>query len=121
MLRRLDSSVDKEALIEWLSARQSTGFQGRVNKVPDSCYGFWCGASLQLLGVFDQVVDPKNLSGFVLACGQQMGGFGKHPDAHPDVSILRVHLSFCDGRKGVAHVLFFVCSRVLQHCRTQKS
>ncbi len=83
--KRLDSSIDKEALIDWLAARQSTGFQGRVNKVPDSCYGFWCGATLKLLGVFDSVVDPKNLSSFILACGQEMGGFAKHPDANADV------------------------------------
>ena len=30
--------------------RQVGGFQGRVNKDPDTCYSFWVGASLKMLG-----------------------------------------------------------------------
>ena len=93
LMGRLETAVDVPALIDWLSARQMSGFQGRVNKVPDSCYGFWCGASLKLLGVFDAVVERDNLSGFVRSCGGPQGGFGKHPDAHPDV--LHTYYSLC--------------------------
>ncbi len=93
LMGRLDTSIDKPALIDWLAARQSTGFQGRVNKVPDSCYGFWCGASLKLLGVFENVVEPANLCGFLKSCGAAMGGFAKHCDAHPDV--LHTYYSLC--------------------------
>jgi geranylgeranyl transferase type-1 subunit beta len=86
-------TIDIGALTEWLSARQTSGFQGRVNKVPDSCYGFWCGASLKLLGKFDEVVERGNLCGFVRSCCGPHGGFGKHADANPDV--LHTYYSLC--------------------------
>ena len=37
-------------LYDWLLERQGTGFQGRVNKPLDTCYGFWVGATAQTLG-----------------------------------------------------------------------
>jgi geranylgeranyl transferase type-1 subunit beta len=40
--------VDKESLISWCLARQSTGFQGRPNKKTDTCYCFWIGGALQV-------------------------------------------------------------------------
>ena len=85
--------LDRDALIEWLAMRQTTGFQGRVNKPPDSCYGFWIGASLKLLGVWDQVVDTNLLASFINECSGEMGGFGKHADAHSDV--LHTYYSLC--------------------------
>ena len=54
----------KSRVINFLVQRQSTnqasnffikidekivGIQGRVGKIPDSCYSFWVGASLQLI------------------------------------------------------------------------
>lgn len=92
LMNRLDR-IDKEHLIDWLSRRQSTGFQGRINKVPDSCYGFWIGASLKLLGVFEEVVEKDTVSSFVRSCGGEMGGFAKHPDANADV--LHTFYSLC--------------------------
>ena len=32
----------------WLIQRQEHGFNGRPNKLEDTCYGFWVGASLQV-------------------------------------------------------------------------
>jgi geranylgeranyl transferase type-1 subunit beta len=85
--------IRREALIDWLAARQTTGFQGRINKVPDSCYGFWIGASLKLLGAWDAVVEETHLASFIRTCASDMGGFGKHADAHADV--LHTYYSLC--------------------------
>ena len=45
------SKIDRSNLIRWLVNRQievegHCGFQGRINKFPDSCYSFWIGSSL---------------------------------------------------------------------------
>lgn len=85
--------INKEALIDWLGMRQTTGFQGRINKVPDSCYGFWIGSSLKMLGVYEQVVEPPLLRSFILSCAGEMGGFAKHCDASSDV--LHTYYSLC--------------------------
>lgn len=39
----------KEVLRRWLVNRQIDGFQGRPNKLQDTCYSFWVGATLQVL------------------------------------------------------------------------
>lgn len=79
-------------LIETLIDRQTTGFQGRLGKDPDACYSWWIGASLHVLGHFDQL-DHVQLSQFLLACQSPIGGFGKYPDTHPDV--LHTYFSLC--------------------------
>jgi geranylgeranyl transferase type-1 subunit beta len=42
---------ERQKTIRWLLSIQdsSGGFRGRTNKEPDTCYGFWCGASLKVL------------------------------------------------------------------------
>jgi prenyltransferase beta subunit len=50
------------------------GFQGRINKDPDTCYSFWIGATLKLLGGFDLVEFPM-VKGFSLCCEAPTGGF----------------------------------------------
>ncbi|KCV68739.1 hypothetical protein H696_05025 [Fonticula alba] len=45
-------ALDIDALTYWALQRQMSlegGFQGRTNKLVDSCYSFWCGAVLALL------------------------------------------------------------------------
>lgn len=40
--------------LEWLSQRQLTfegGFNGRINKLVDSCYNFWQGAAFELMDI----------------------------------------------------------------------
>lgn len=50
-----DKSYEKinlDKLAEWLSNRQLSeygGFNGRVNKLVDSCYSFWVGACFDLI------------------------------------------------------------------------
>lgn len=49
MLNKLDEGLlSKEKTLFWLISRQESGFQGRANKPPDTCYSFWIGASLKV-------------------------------------------------------------------------
>jgi protein farnesyltransferase subunit beta len=46
--------ADLNRMAEWLSNRQLVeegGFNGRINKLVDSCYNFWQGASFELLDI----------------------------------------------------------------------
>ena len=46
--------LNLDRLIDWLSSRQLTeegGFNGRINKLVDSCYNFWQGASFELFDI----------------------------------------------------------------------
>lgn len=52
----LDESykLDIGRLMEWLSNRQLVeegGFNGRINKLVDSCYNFWQGACFELVDI----------------------------------------------------------------------
>ena len=44
--------LDLDKCTEWLCLRQireEGGFNGRINKLVDSCYNFWQGASFEML------------------------------------------------------------------------
>jgi len=76
--------VDKQNLISWCLARQSTGFQGRPNKQTDTCYCFWVGGALKNLGAFD-LVHEQNLRSFLIGVQTSRGGFGKDQGSPPDI------------------------------------
>ncbi len=93
-----------ERTVRWCVERQRGGFQGRPNKDEDSCYSFWIGASLELLGV-PRMADGVRLQHFVGRCEcVRKGGFGKFVGCHPDV--LHSYYSLCGlsliGASGVA-------------------
>ncbi len=85
-------------LIEWASARQledEGGFNGRINKLVDSCYNFWVGAIFELA---DMATHGKcNLSGkwlansaavrgyTLLCCQSKKGGMIDKPGRNPDM------------------------------------
>lgn len=49
-----EHKINIDRLIEWLTNRQLTeegGFNGRINKLVDSCYNFWQGASFELVDI----------------------------------------------------------------------
>lgn len=74
-------------LTGFLRKRQCNGFQGRTNKDPDSCYSFWIGATLSILGAFAET-DLASTKAFLLTECQGsplMGGFSKLPNSHPDL------------------------------------
>lgn len=70
------------------------GYNGRCNKVADTCYTWWVLGSLSILGVLDQpaspaTVDPEALRAartFLLEKTQHaIGGFGKRAADPPDI------------------------------------
>ncbi|KAI0466956.1 terpenoid cyclases/Protein prenyltransferase [Xylaria cf. heliscus] len=61
------------------------GFNGRLNKVPDTCYTWWNSGALSLLGE-DGLVSRGPARRFILEKTQHaIGGFAKHPGGPPDV------------------------------------
>lgn len=74
-------------MVRWLLLRQDSaegGLQGRPNKRPDTCYSFWVGATLKLLGGF-HFLDLPSLLNFVLATQDPItGGLGKFAGVNPD-------------------------------------
>lgn len=69
-----------------MAIRQVIGYQGRTNKDPDSCYSFWVGGSLSMLGLFCDSDLPSTESFLLGRCQSNpyLGGFSKLPDTYPD-------------------------------------
>jgi len=74
----------RDELIRWCVSRQLGGMQGRPNKVEDTCYSYWIGGTLRLLGC-DNLLDQETLTSFVLSCQTDMGGFSKVLGVYPDL------------------------------------
>jgi geranylgeranyl transferase type-1 subunit beta len=74
----------RKDLIRWCVHRQECGLQGRPNKDEDSCYSYWIGGTLCLLGE-DHLLDTRRLQGFVLQCQTNLGGFSKFIGKAPDI------------------------------------
>ena len=74
----------KDELIHWCVHRQVGGMQGRPNKAEDTCYSYWIGGTLRLLG-HEELLDGKKLRNYILSCQYDLGGFGKVVNAFPDV------------------------------------
>lgn len=84
---RDSTSIDTCMLLEWCLQRQVTdgGFQGRRNKLSDTCYAFWVGGVLKILGAY-HLIDSCALRSFLLTCQSPYGGFTKFPDDRiPDI------------------------------------
>ena len=80
-LRRLPH---RDAIVQWCLARQVGGFQGRPNKDEDTCYSFWIGATLAILGA-GALTDAAAVSSFAQCCQGLKGGLSKAIGVHPDV------------------------------------
>ncbi|GAM17726.1 hypothetical protein SAMD00019534_009010, partial [Acytostelium subglobosum LB1] len=86
LMGRLDELRNRDRLIQWLANKQLTGFCGRTNKDADTCYSFWVGGSLSILGELHNVIDKTLLSGFVLSAQHHVvGGIAKVPGNTPDL------------------------------------
>mmetsp|Transcript_128191 Transcript_128191/g.256015 ORF Transcript_128191/g.256015 Transcript_128191/m.256015 type:complete len:455 (+) Transcript_128191:174-1538(+) len=94
MMGRLNNLPSKEAVIDWCIKRQHLGFQGRIEKPMDSCYSFWVGGSLSLLGV-GHLLDGPSCARFLKSCeSAALGGFQKFPEVKmPD--LLHSYFSVC--------------------------
>ncbi|KAL3226323.1 hypothetical protein MRX96_004422 [Rhipicephalus microplus] len=87
LMGQLQSALSERqlrGLQRWCLDRQSSGFQGRPNKPIDTCYSFWVGAALKLLGAFKFVNHEKNLEFLYSTQDPITGGFSKWPDSDPD-------------------------------------
>jgi geranylgeranyl transferase type-1 subunit beta len=88
LMNRLDDVLDEEwrrELVQWCVCRQQErGLQGRPNKDEDTCYSYWIGATLRLLGQ-DDLLDHGLLRSFVFDCQTKIGGFSKVIGNYPDV------------------------------------
>jgi len=61
------------------------GFNGRCNKVADTCYTWWVGAALFTLGQ-EHLISQEASRRFLLEKMQhRIGGFGKYPGSPPDL------------------------------------
>ncbi|KAL5606443.1 hypothetical protein BROUX41_002859 [Berkeleyomyces rouxiae] len=61
------------------------GFNGRQNKPSDTCYCWWAGATLSMLG-YSHVIDSIPARRFLVDKTQHfVGGFSKAPDGFPDM------------------------------------
>ncbi|XP_074280664.1 geranylgeranyl transferase type-1 subunit beta isoform X1 [Silene latifolia] len=80
------SIINVPMLLDWVIQRQALdgGFQGRANKPSDTCYAFWIGGVLKILGG-SQFVHREALRDSLLTCQSQYGGFSKFRGQLPEL------------------------------------
>jgi geranylgeranyl transferase type-1 subunit beta len=68
------------------AADATAGYNGRCNKVADTCYAWWVAGALALVGAPADVLPRGASRAFLLEHTQHLiGGFAKHPGGPPDV------------------------------------
>lgn len=73
-----------EGMKRWLLFRQTDGFQGRPNKLSDTCYSFWIGATLKILDSFELSDYEQNRNYILSTQDTSVGGFCKWPGTNTD-------------------------------------
>ncbi|CAG9478245.1 geranylgeranyltransferase, putative [Plasmodium vivax] len=79
--------INEKKIGEWLSLRQTNngGFNGRAEKLTDTCYSWWIFSSLILLGKY-KWVNKDALKNYILLCQDlDNGGISDNPDCLPDI------------------------------------
>ena len=97
ILKKLNE-IDTDSFLRWLVSRQMTkegGFNGRTNKLVDSCYSFWQGSIFNLIHMGDKkfsydmelLYDQLSLQAYILfACqNTKLGGLMDKPGKFPDL------------------------------------
>jgi len=80
LMDKIDEGLkSKKDTLQWCLSRQINGFQGRTNKPPDTCYSFWLGAAITILGGY-QFIDFEVHKKFLYSTQTIYGGFAKYPD-----------------------------------------
>lgn len=97
LMNRLSALRDAPSLLRWGLINQGEGFRGRPEKPQDTCYSFWMGATLQMLGAYDLTEREGNRK-FNLSCQTSRGGFGKQEPGRPDL------LHSCYGLCGLSFI-----------------
>ncbi|XP_015524533.2 geranylgeranyl transferase type-1 subunit beta [Neodiprion virginianus] len=77
----------------WCLMRQIGGFHGRPNKPEDTCYSFWVGATLQILGVRHLTDATENRAYVLTTQDSVLGGLSKFDTSAPDP--LHTYLGLC--------------------------
>ncbi|XP_050434574.1 geranylgeranyl transferase type-1 subunit beta [Adelges cooleyi] len=96
LLNKLNDVLDNsklKILERWAINRQTNGFQGRPNKEPDTCYSFWIGATLSIMGSLDKINKEENKDFVLNNANLLTGGFSKDMDSIPDP--MHTCLSLC--------------------------
>ncbi|KAL0456710.1 UNVERIFIED_CONTAM: Geranylgeranyl transferase type-1 subunit beta [Sesamum latifolium] len=66
------------------SRHKMAAFKVEPTKPTDTCYAFWVGGVLRILGA-DTFINESALRGFLLTCQSEYGGFSKFPRLLPDL------------------------------------
>lgn len=91
-LSRLDATTI-EGIKRWCLMRQMGGFQGRPNKIVDTCYSFWIGAALSILNAFELSNYEANRAYIMETEDNVMGGFSKWP--HNSTDPFHTYMGIC--------------------------
>lgn len=82
-----DKDDDNSAGDVTLTAEQQdmliSGFNGRINKVADTCYSFWTEGSLEILEMLRFSNIAANINFLLELTQHRIGGFGKLPEDFP--------------------------------------
>jgi protein farnesyltransferase subunit beta len=102
--------VDLARVIRWLVHRQmefSGGFNGRPNKLVDSCYSWWIGAPCRIIAEFLGIPPFWNRSAmisYLLQMAQTDYGFCSRPNEKSDLFHTCLSMAglclFCEGKLG---------------------
>ena len=97
LLNKLNE-IDMNSFLRWLVNRQMTkegGFNGRTNKLVDSCYSFWQGSIFNMIYMGDNkftydmelLYDQLSLQAYIIfACqNTKFGGLADKPQKFPDL------------------------------------
>ena len=96
LLKKLNE-INIDNFLKWLVSRQMLnegGFNGRTNKLVDSCYSFWQGSIFNLLYMGDEkfsynnelLYDQLSLQAYIIfACQNENGGLVDKPGKYPDL------------------------------------
>ncbi|CAJ0585529.1 unnamed protein product, partial [Mesorhabditis spiculigera] len=87
------SDKDIKLLTKWVLNKQEAGFHGRSGKPDDTCYAFWLGATLKILGAY-HLCDAARIRTFLLSAQHNhMGGFAKLPEPGMHSDLLHSYFS----------------------------
>ncbi|KAF7715485.1 Uncharacterized protein PECH_007036 [Penicillium ucsense] len=86
----LNSTEDEIRDLSYLTPESSegtacAGFNGRCNKLADTCYSFWNGAALTMLDRYSVIDDVRNRQYLLGKTQHLVGGFGKGVGDSPDL------------------------------------
>ena len=114
LMNRLSDVLDEKKIYKlrrWCVMKQASGFQGRPNKEPDTCYSFWVGATLALLQSFHVISAQDNLAFLKTTEDKSVGGFAKYPEVFPGkfqhlIRFFKVASSIVSPRDSPFHIFF---------------